>query len=339
MASTGRLSHTLAALQLAKPAPAAGHPPLPSLRQDLVDAPASGIRDLMVRSAAMEAAWKPGDPRVIHMEVGQPDHATPQHILQATADAVLADPTMTQYIANAGIDRLRELVAERVTRDSPTVTTTADHCLVTPGAVMSMASAFAVCLDPGSEVLVPDPGWPNYGLSATILGATLVPYPCPASLDWLPDLDALAAAVTPKTRMIVLCNPSNPTGALIPASHLRKILELARDKGLFVLADEIYHDIAYTDEPPASTLTGVHTSYPRRRLISGDISDRLLVAAVAEELGITDHVLLIGGASKSFSMTGFRVGWLRATQDIVEQAKKCQEAFTSCGVPFAQAGA
>ena len=180
---------------------------------------------------------------------------------------------------------------------------------------MSMASAFAVCLDPGSEVLVPDPGWPNYGLSATILGATLVPYPCPASNGWLPDLDALAAAVTTKTRMIVLCNPSNPTGALIPASHLRKILELAAAKGLFVLADEIYHDIAYTDDPPASTLT------------------------VAEELGITDHVLLIGGASKSFAMTGFRVGWLRATEDIVEQAKKCQEAFTSCGVPFAQAGA
>ena len=88
---------------------------------------------------------------------------------------------MTQYIANAGIDRLRELVAERITRESPSVVTTMEHCLVTPGAVASMASAFAVCLDPGTEVLVPDPGWPNYGLSATILGATLVPYPCPAT--------------------------------------------------------------------------------------------------------------------------------------------------------------
>jgi aspartate aminotransferase len=232
----------------------------------LVDAPASGIRDLMVRSAAMEAARKEGEPRVIHMEVGQPDHATPQHILQATSDAVLADPTMTQYIANAGIERLRELVAERVTEQSPTVVTTPDNCLVTPGAVMSMATAFAVCLGPGSEVLVPDPGWPNYGLSASVLGATLVPYPCPANNDWLPDMAAMAAAVTPSTRMIVICNPSNPTGALIPEATLRAILQLAAAKGLYVLADEIYHDISYTDAPPASTLT------------------------IAAELGIIDHV-------------------------------------------------
>jgi aspartate aminotransferase len=177
---------------------------------------------------------------------------------------------------------------------------------------MSMASAFAVCLDPGSEVLVPDPGWPNYGLSATILGATLVPYPCPASNGWLPDLDALAAAVTTKTRMIVLCNPSNPTGALIPASHLRKILELAAAKGLFVLADEIYHDIAYTDDPPASTLT------------------------VAEELGITDHVLLIGGASKSFAMTGFRLGYMAGPRAAIKASATIQGQITSCASSVSQ---
>ena len=313
-----RLASTLRALEGGEPAAApaaAERPALPGLRKTLVEAPASGIRDLMVKSAALEAARKPDDPRVIHLEVGQPDHPTPPHILQATSEAVLTDPSMTQYIANAGIDRLRELVAERITRESPSVVTTMEHCLVTPGAVASMASAFAVCLDPGTEVLVPDPGWPNYGLSATILGATLVPYPCPATNAWLPDIDALAAAVTDKTRMIVLCNPSNPTGAVIPESLLRQILELAAARGLFVLADEIYHDISYDDEPPASTLE------------------------IAQELDMLSHVLLIGGASKSFAMTGFRVGWLRATEDIIEQGKKCQEAFTSCGVPFAQAGA
>lgn len=173
----------------------------------------------------------------------------------------------------------------------------------------------AVCLAPGSEVLVPDPGWPNYGLSASVLGAELVHYPCPADNAWLPDVAAMEAAVTDSTRMIVICNPSNPTGALIPDAILRDILNLAAARGLYVLADEIYCDITYTDEPPPSTLS------------------------IAEELGVADHVLTLGGASKSFAMTGFRVGWLRASEEIITQATKCQEAFVSCGVPFAQAGA
>eukprot|EP01043_Picozoa_sp_COSAG02_P032820 COSAG02_NODE_2210_length_9492_cov_22.862877_5_plen_341_part_00 len=222
---------------------------------------------------------------------------------------------MTQYIANSGLERLRELVAARVTQASPTVNTTSANCLVTPGAVMSMATAFAVCLAPGSEVLVPDPGWPNYGLSASVLGAKLVHYPCPADNAWLPDMAAMEAVLTDNTRMIVICNPSNPTGALIPEDLLRDILNLAAARGLYVLADEIYCDITYTDEPPPSTLT------------------------IAAELGIVDHVLSLGGASKSFAMTGFRVGWLRASEEIIAQATKCQEAFVSCGVPFAQAGA
>ena len=184
------------------------------------------------------------------------------------------------------------------------------------GAVMAMASAFAVGLEPGQEVLVPDPGWPNYSLSATVLSAIAVPYACPATNGWLPSLPAIKAAITPRTKMIVLCNPSNPTGAVLPENLLRSVLELAGQHGLFVLADEIYRDICYLEDgPPCSLL------------------------ALAGKMGLAEHVLLLGGASKSYAMTGFRVGWLRGSPAVIDQGKKVQEAFTSCGVPFAQAGA
>lgn len=293
---------------------AAASPPPLALRKDLVDAPQSGIRLLMSKSAELERNEQPFG-RVIHLEVGQPDFRTPSHILEATSDAVLNTESMTQYIANAGIDQLRELVADRCSREAPSVATTAENILVTPGAVMAMASAFAVGLEPGDEVLVPDPGWPNYSLSAVVLSAIAVPYSCPASGGWLPSLPAIEQAITPRTKMIVLCNPSNPTGAVLPEALLRSVLELAGQHGLFVLADEIYRDICYLDQTPCSLL------------------------ALAGEMGLTEHILLLGGASKSYAMTGFRVGWLRGSPAVIEQGKKVQEAFTSCGVPFAQAGA
>lgn len=289
--------------------------PALALRKELVDAPQSGIRLLMAESAELEQTEQPFG-RVIHLEVGQPDFRTPLHILEATSDAVLNTESMTHYIANAGIDRLRELVADRCLREAPDVPTTSENILVTPGAVMAMASAFAVGLEPGQEVLVPDPGWPNYSLSATVLSAIAVPYACPATNGWLPSLPAIKAAITPRTKMIVLCNPSNPTGAVLPENLLRSVLELAGQHGLFVLADEIYRDICYLEDgPPCSLL------------------------ALAGKMGLAEHVLLLGGASKSYAMTGFRVGWLRGSPAVIDQGKKVQEAFTSCGVPFAQAGA
>jgi aspartate/methionine/tyrosine aminotransferase len=153
---------------------AAAAAPALALRQELVDAPQSGIRLLMAKSADLEKRPQPFG-KVIHLEVGQPDFRTPSHILQATSDAVLNTESMTQYIGNAGLDRLRELVADKCSREAPNVPTSSDHILITPGAVMSMASAFAVGLSAGEEVLVPDPGWPNYTLSATVLSASAVP--------------------------------------------------------------------------------------------------------------------------------------------------------------------
>ena len=261
--------------------------------------PRSGIREVMDLAWAAE---KTGE--VIHLEVGQPDFDTPAHIIEATCR--FANAGHTKYVPNAGVDPLRAAAARYFER-STGVATGPEHILVTPGAVMSVASSFLALLEPGDEVLLPDPGWPNYHMAVSIVHGQPVFYNLRAENHFLPDLDEIESLISEKTKLMLLCTPSNPTGQVYDQTLMRELMGLAQRHDLWVLSDEIYGEIVFADQH--------HSALPH------------------DEDG---RALIVSGMSKSFAMTGYRVGFTRANPDYIELAAKLQEPFVSCGTGFSQ---
>ena len=261
--------------------------------------PRSGIREIMALSADVED--------VIHLEVGQPDFDTPAHIVEATCRYVREGHT--KYVANAGVTELRQAAARYFERRTG-VETRVENILVTPGAVMSVATCLMALLDAEDEVLLPDPGWPNYHMAASLLHAKPVFYDLRPDNQFLPDMDNLERLVSPRTKLLLICTPSNPTGQIYDASVMQALMDFARKHDLFVLSDEIYGEIAFDQE---------HVS--------------------ALPLDTDERAVIISGMSKAYAMTGFRVGLTRAAAAYVDLATKLQEPFISCGVGFAQLAA
>ena len=187
------------------------------------------------------------------------------------------------------------------------IATTADNILVTPGAVMSVATAFLALLEPGDEVLLPDPGWPNYHMAVSIVHGQSVFYNLRAENHFLPDLNEIESLISPKTKLILLCTPSNPTGQVYDEVLMRNLMQLAQRHDLWVLSDEIYGEIIFDQKH--------HSALPH------------------DEDG---RALIVSGMSKSYAMTGYRVGFTRANPDYIELAAKLQEPFVSCGTGFSQ---
>jgi len=260
--------------------------------------PRSGIREVMDLAIAAEK-----DGPVIHLEVGQPDFATPSHIVEATCRAVREGHT--RYIPTAGIPPLREAVARSYERRTG-VATSASQILVTTGAMMSLATSFFVLLEPGDEVLVPDPGWPNYTTSVTLARGVSVPYSLRAP-QFLPDLDELDSLVTPRTKILLVCSPSNPTGQVHDPALTEALVAFARRHDLWVVSDEIYSEIVFENKAPS--------------VLNFDTDGRCLV---------------INGMSKTYAMTGYRVGFTRGPVDYINVGAKLQEPFVSCGTAFSQ---
>lgn len=264
--------------------------------------PRSGIREVM------DLAWKvEKEGPVIHLEVGQPDFDTPAAIVEAACRYLREG--YTKYVPNAGMDPLRAAVARLFERKTG-VPTTPENILITPGAVMSVATAFLALLEPGDEVLLPDPGWPNYTMAVALTHGQAVYYALRPENQFFPDLDELEGLITPRTKILLLCSPSNPTGQVYGPEVMRRLMELARRHDLWVLSDEIYGDIVFEE---------THTS-----ALSFDSDSRTLI---------------VSGMSKSYAMTGFRVGFTRARPEYIEIAAKLQEPFVSCGSGFSQLAA
>ena len=252
--------------------------------------PRSGIREIMELASSV--------PGTIHLEVGEPNFPTPEHISDAAADAATAG--FTKYTPNAGIEPLREVLAEKV-RTRNGIDATPEQVIVTPGAVSGIYSSLAALVDPGSEVLLGDPSWPNYGLMMRLLGITPVHFPVHAEQAMTPRAIDIEPAITKRTRAIILNSPGNPTGAITPPVVLIELLELARAHDLWVLSDEVYDEMWF-DTPPAS----------------------------AAPLDTDGRVITFFSFSKTYSMTGWRVGYLVAPPSAVEPIIKAQEPITSC---------
>ena len=214
---------------------------------------------------------------ITHLEFGEPDFAPPPHVVEAALRSLRDE--RQGYGPGNGIPALREAIAARVARVND-FTPDAGQVIASAGGTGAlMASLLCLCA-PGDEVLVPDPAWAGYDAMLATAGARRVYYPLRAEHGWLPDLDALAAVITPRTRVLLLNTPSNPTGAVFPRETLARLCELAERHDLWILSDECYDEIVFAGE---------------------HISPAALAA--------TGRVITVGTCSKSYAMTGWRVGW------------------------------
>jgi aspartate aminotransferase/aminotransferase len=257
--------------------------------------PASGIRRMMAKASAMSD--------VVRLDVGEPQFRTPAHIVEAACAA--ARQGMTRYAPSGGLRSTREAIAASIAATGVPVTW--ENVVVTVGAVGALISAVRAVVDPGDEVLVPDPGWPNYLSLALVSGARPRRYPLEAGHGFAPTREALEAAVTPRTRAIIINTPGNPTGAVFSRDTVEGVLAFARDHDLYVISDEVYGKIVY---------------------------DRPFVSAWG--LGEDDRVIVADSVSKTYSMTGWRLGWALAEPAVAALVAKLQEAYISCSPTVSQ---
>ncbi|MGZ6125304.1 MAG: pyridoxal phosphate-dependent aminotransferase [Myxococcales bacterium] len=256
--------------------------------------------DVLVKARAVEARGR----KVIHLEVGEPDFPTPEHIVEAAVRA-LRDG-YTRYGAPSGTPALREAICEHLVERA--VIANPDHVLVTPGAKPILFYGFLATLSPGDEALIPDPGFPIYASMVRFCGATPVSVPPRLEQGRALDVDALERAITPRTRLVVFNSPSNPTGAVVPHADLQRLAALAERHDLWVMTDEIYRRIRYTDEAPS-------------------------IAAVP---GMLERTIVVDGFSKSYAMTGWRLGWGLFPRALAPHAVRLMINSNTCTASFVQ---
>lgn len=214
---------------------------------------------------------------VLHLEFGEPDFPAPAHI-RAAAEASLASERQG-YGPGNGIAELREAVAARVARVNG-FAPAADAVVITAGGTGALMSSLLALCSPGDVVLTPDPGWPGYDAMLAVAGVERAYYPLLPESGWLPDLDALEAAITPRTRLLLVNSPSNPGGAVYPPETIAALVEIAARHDLWLLSDECYDELIYD---------GRHVS--------------------PAALDTDGRVVTVGTCSKSYAMTGYRIGW------------------------------
>jgi aminotransferase len=268
--------------------------------------PFSGIRKVFERAKALEREGRP----VIFLETGRPDFDTPAHIKQAAKQAL--DSGDVHYTSNYGTLELRAAIAEKLQRENQLTYDPGTEILVTIGAAEAIFDAFLGFLNPDDEVLYPEPSWVNYAAAARLAGATPVPIPLRESNRYQFDLDELRARITSRTRLLVVVSPHNPTGTVQAPEVLRQLAELADRHNLLVLSDEIYERIIYDDQ--------VHLS-------------------LAACPGMRERTITVNGFSKAYSMTGWRIGYAAAPQQIIQAMNRVHQYNVSCACAFAQAGA
>ncbi|MFN8635444.1 MAG: pyridoxal phosphate-dependent aminotransferase [Chloroflexota bacterium] len=268
--------------------------------------PFSDIRRVLERATVLERAGK----KILHFEIGRPDFDTPAPIKAAAIKAL--EDGQVHYSSNYGIPSLRAAIAEKLERDSGLHYRPEDEIIVTVGANEAIGIAFLSLLDPGDEVLVPDPAWLHYRWCAQLCGATVVPIPCYGENEFVPDPALVASLITPRTRMIVVNSPNNPTGAVYPRPVMEALADLAKRHDLLVLADEIYEEMVYGEA---------------RHVSLASLPD------------MWERTLTVNGLSKAYSMTGWRLGFVAAPKPLADLMIRVHQYTVSGATTFAQFGA
>ncbi len=256
--------------------------------------------EVLARARALEKQGK----HIIHLEIGEPDFPTPAHVLEAGKRAL--DEGWTKYGPTPGFPEFRESIAAYVSRTRGIKVDAGNVCVV-PGGKPVMFFSMVALLEPGDEVIYPDPGFPIYESIIRFLGAKPIPVPLIESLGFSFDLNALKDGLSKKTKMVILNSPANPTGGVIPKEDLARIADMLRDRDLIILSDEIYSRIYYETEP--SSITGFD--------------------------GMLEKTIILDGFSKTYSMTGWRLGygvmphWLaNAVNQLTVNCNSCTASFT-----------
>lgn len=270
------------------------------------DIPFAGIRRVFEKASRLESRGV----KVIHFEIGRPDFDTPAHIKAAAVQALNAG--MVHYTPNAGIAKLREALAESLLQYKDVRYDPATEVMVTAGGQQAMYLSLKALLEPGDEVLVPDPGYSQFFSCIRLLDGVAVPMPLLAEANFCPDLAAVEDLVTERTRAIILNSPHNPTGGVLNREQVEAVCRFACEHNLLVLSDEAYDRILYDD---------------------GDF------ISPASLPGMKERTLIWGSLSKTYSMTGWRVGYLAAPADAITAAVKVQQNLMLSICSFAQAGA
>lgn len=247
---------------------------------------------------------------VINMSVGEPDFNTPSHIKEAAIAAV--ENNFSFYTPVPGYMSLRKAVADKLSRENG-LHFDASQIVVGNGAKHALCNVIMATVDPGQEVIIPTPAWVSYVEMVKLAGGKPVLVPSTLEQDFKLTPAQLEAAITPATRAIIMCSPSNPTGSVYTRDELQAIVEvLARHEGILVIADEIYEHILYTAEPFVS---------------------------LASFEAIADRTVVINGVSKAYAMTGWRIGYCAAPVEIAKAVTKLQGQYTSGASSIAQKAA
>ncbi len=258
--------------------------------------------DVLVRARALEAKGR----SIVHLEIGEPDFPTPAHIVAAAKQAL--DEGWTHYGPTQGLPELRNAIAAHVSRTRG-IDVGPQHVSVVPGGKPIIFFPMIALLEPGDEVVYPNPGFPIYESMIRFLGARPVPIPLEESRGFSFDIDRFRDSLTDRTKMVVLNSPQNPTGGVIPYEDLKAIAGLLRDRDVMILSDEIYSQIYYDGAPPVSI-----TSFP----------------------GMLEKTIILDGFSKTYAMTGWRMGYGVMPTWLVEAVTKLMVNSNSCTASFTQ---
>jgi aspartate aminotransferase len=271
----------------------------PTISQRIASIAESATLKVDAKAKALQAQGRP----VISFAAGEPDFATPAHVVEAALVAV-KDPKNHRYTPAAGLPALREAIAAKTLRDSGWAVEPS-QVVVTNGGKQAVYQACATILDPGDELLVPTPYWTTYPEAIALAGGVPIEVFAGADQDYKITVDQLEAARTPKTKALLFVSPSNPTGAVMNFEETQAIGEWAAEHGLWVIADEIYQNLVYDE--------GV------------DHAVSIIEAAPA----LADRCILVNGVAKTYAMTGWRLGWMVGPQPAMSAAANLQSHLSS----------
>jgi aspartate/methionine/tyrosine aminotransferase len=257
--------------------------------------------EVLQKARALEAQGK----NIVHLEIGQPDFPTPAHVKEAAKRAL--DEGWTGYGPTPGFPDFRQAIAEYISA-SRGISVTGQNVVVVPGGKPIMFFSMLAVVEPGDEVIYPNPGFPIYESVINFLGATPVPIPLVESRGFSFDLDMLESKLSNRTKMIVLNSPANPTGGVIPRADLARIADLVRDLDVLILSDEIYSRICYEEVP----------------------------SSITQFDGMLEKTIILDGFSKTYSMTGWRLGYGVMPLWVVDAVDKLMVNSNSCTASFTQ---
>lgn len=251
--------------------------------------------EVLARARALEAQGR----EVVHLEIGEPDFDTPQHIIDAACKAL--NSGYTHYTPSAGIPELRQAIAEEMSRTRG-IPVEPENVVVTPGGKPIMFYAILALAEPGDEVIYPNPGFPIYESMINFTGAKPVPIPLREEYNFAFDIDEFKKLVTDKTRLIIINSPHNPTGGILDKETLHEIAKIAMERDIPVLSDEIYDRILYDGE----------------------------FHSIASIPGMQERTIILNGFSKTYAMTGWRLGYGVMPKDFAVHITRLMTNSNSC---------